>query len=79
MQPNPPPLSDVAEELLGKFGEILRGRDLAPLLGYRAQRTFARAAAAGILPVPVFRMAGRRGWFARTREVAAWLGRPLSS
>lgn len=63
----------VERELLARFGEVLHGRDVAPLLGYRSARAFARAAEAGFLPVPIFRMAGRRGWFARTRELAAWL------
>ena len=67
------PQDQMVLSLLERFGELMKGRDLAGLLGFGSDRSFARAAASGQLPIPVFRMKGRRGWFARTRDVAAWL------
>lgn len=59
--------------LLGAHGELMTGADLRRLLRMNHERAFRRAAAAGRLPVSVFRLPGRKGWFARTRDVAAWL------
>lgn len=51
----------------------MTGASLRLLLHMKHERAFRRAAAAGRLPVSVFRLPGRKGWFARTRDVAAWL------
>lgn len=40
---------------------------------YKTERSFRRAAQSGRLPVPVFRLEGRRGWFAKTSDVERWL------
>lgn len=63
----------LVQVLLRENGEIMNGRALAELLKFGSDRSFRRAAAKGRLPVSVFRMDGRTGWFARTREVAEWL------
>jgi len=54
-------------------------RALSELFKFGSERSFRRAASSGSLPVSVFRVSGRRGWFARTRDVAAWLARCASS
>ena len=54
-------------------GPIMDGRQLMQVFLYRTERSFRRAAQAGRLPVPVFRLEGRRGWFARTEDVERWL------
>jgi len=59
--------------LLEKHGELMDGAALRILLHMKHERTFRRAIAASALPVGVFRLAGRKGWYARTRDVAAWL------
>lgn len=59
--------------LLEKHGELMDGPALRGLLHIKHERTFRRAVAAGALPVGVFRLEGRKGWYARTRDVAAWL------
>lgn len=61
--------------LLQIHGEIMDSDALAELFKFGSERSFRRAAAGGHLPVSVFRISGRRGWFARTRDVAAWLDR----
>lgn len=48
-------------------------RALTALFKFGSDRSFRRSACNGTLPVSVFRIPGRRGWFARTQDVAAWL------
>lgn len=65
---------DVIEAtLLAQYGELMTGESLRRALGYRSERTFQRAIKAKTVPVPAVALPGRRGWFARTRDVAAWL------
>ncbi len=61
------------EALLTTHGELLGGAALARTLGFKTQRAFQKAAVAGRLPLDTFVIAGRRGRFARTRDVAIWL------
>jgi hypothetical protein len=61
------------ERLLVRHGEIVGGRELMHLLGYRSVRSFARACALQTLPIHSFELEGRRGRFARTRDVIDWL------
>lgn len=48
-------------------------RALTALFKFGSDRSFRRSACKGTLPVSVFRIPGRRGWFARTEDVAVWL------
>lgn len=48
-------------------------RALTALFKFGSDRSFRRSARKGALPVNVFRIPGRRGWFARTEDVAVWL------
>lgn len=59
--------------LIEKHGELMDSASLEALLRFGSNRSFRRAAAAGALPVRVFRIEGRSGWFARTEDVAVWL------
>lgn len=61
------------EPTIVRHGPIMDGRQLMHLFLFRTERSFRRAAQAGRLPVPVFRLEGRRGWFARTSDVERWL------
>lgn len=64
---------DVGACLLALHGELMDGQALAALFKFGSDRSFRRNASQGRLPVSVFRVPGRRGWFARTREVGQWL------
>lgn len=64
---------DIRAELLGRYGELLTGQVLQRCLGFRSLRSFQRALSEGRIPVPTFTLEGRRGTYARTRDVAAWL------
>lgn len=65
--------SPYESSLVGEHGELMGAVALMKLLHVANERTFRRIAAAGGLPVSVFHVPGRQGWFARTRDVAAWL------
>jgi len=70
----PPPLAhQIVSALLSAHGELIGGVELARCLGFRTTRAFQKAAAAERLPVETFVLEGRRGRFARTRDIAIWL------
>lgn len=64
---------EVGSSLLALHGELMDSQALAALFKFRSGRAFRRSASKGALPVSVFRVPGRRGWFARTRDVGLWL------
>lgn len=65
--------SEIRDGLLRRHGELLTGKTLHRCLGFGSVRSFQRAVTEGALPVVTFTLPGRRGRFARTRDVAAWL------
>ena len=72
--------AEIREALVSRHGELLSGATLQRCLGYRSARAYRRAIAQNALPVVTFALPGRRGYFARTRDVAAWLavlGKPI--
>ncbi|HZR02488.1 MAG TPA: hypothetical protein VFA81_04860 [Burkholderiales bacterium] len=66
-------LQGIQDDLLARHGELMTGEPLRRALGFASERSFLRAAKGKNLPVRVFELAGRRGRFARTRDVAQWL------
>lgn len=66
--------ADALEErrLIKEFGLIVGGKDLMKLLGFRNYQSFYSACIEDRLPIPVFEILGRRGKFAKTRDVANW-------
>lgn len=65
--------SRLADALVKRHGEILKGAALRKSLGFRSPRTLYRAVANKSVPVPLFKMSGQSAWSAKTRDVAAWL------
>lgn len=61
------------ERLTGQHGELIGGMALARCMGYRTPRAFQVALQRGQVAVATFPLAGRRGRFARTFELARWL------
>lgn len=64
---------DLAGQMLEKYGPLLRGVELYTALGFRTYAAFHRARENGRIGVRTFEVQGRRGVFALTNEVAAWL------
>lgn len=60
-------------QLLPYYGPLLGSRDLWRVLGYSSPGGFRQAKFRNQLPVTVFEIEGRRGSYALTIEVAAWL------
>jgi len=61
------------QQLLDRYGPTLGGKELYLALGFRSYSAFHRSKQLGELGINVFTLPGRRGWFALTTEVAAWL------
>lgn len=59
--------------LLDRYGATLGGQDLYAALGFKTYAAFHRSRQLGAIGVKLFTLPGRRGWFALTTDVAAWL------
>jgi len=68
-----PNLSAMAVRYLREFGPLLTSSQAAKLLGYRDAEALRQARLANRLPVPLFKIDGRRRWYASTAAVAGWL------
>lgn len=55
------------------YGVLIPGKELSRLLGFSSTAALRRAHATGRLPIPMFQMEGRRGWFAHAGDVCAYL------
>lgn len=66
---------DLLQWLLDKHGPLMGGDALYAALGFRTYAAFHRARLNGDVDVHVFPISGRRGVFALTTDVAAWLQR----
>jgi hypothetical protein len=59
--------------LSDRYGSLLSLADIAFVLHYSSVQAVRQARLRGRLPVDVFQMPGRRGWFASARSVARLL------
>ena len=59
--------------LTSAYGPIVGGEQLTRLLGYPSNEAFRQALNRGQLPVRTFKIPHRRGKFAYTADIAAWL------
>ncbi|WP_295381043.1 hypothetical protein [uncultured Stenotrophomonas sp.] len=68
------PLAQMLEQdLLHRYGPVIGQDDLRQALGYASADAFRQAISRGVLPVPVFVIAHRRGKFALAKDIAQWL------
>jgi hypothetical protein len=68
-----PALSATTVWYLREFGPLLTSSQAAKLLGYRNAESLRQARLANRLPVPMFKIDDRRGWYAATAAVARWV------
>ena len=61
------------EQLVERHGEVVGGVDLATMIGFRTVDALRKAIHSNKIGLKTFRMPGRPGHFALTREVAVWL------
>lgn len=69
MEPN----EALETKYLRAFGAVLSASQTAQVLGYRSTAALAKARSRGQLPIQMFSLPHRRGLFADTTEIAAWI------
>jgi hypothetical protein len=52
---------------------ILTAAETARCLGFASVNALLRSRKRGLLPIEMFQIPGRRGWFAATRAVLGWV------
>ncbi|GLQ50057.1 hypothetical protein GCM10010872_15060 [Dyella flava] len=67
--------SPTLDVLLKAHGWILSAATTAKLLGFPSTDALRMARTHGRLPIDMFLIEGRRGWFASSADVATWLDR----
>lgn len=60
-------------ELYLPMTAILTSTETARVMGFASTEALSRARLDGRLPISMFRVPGRRGWFAATKDVKTWL------
>ena len=72
-------LSDLGNELeadlLKLYGPVLNGENLTKSLGYVSREAFRQSVVRETVPVPIFKMEGKRGYYALTKDVAMYLAK----
>jgi len=68
-----------ANELLARHGPLIGGQELAKVMNFKNMAAFRQALRRGTIPVRVFELPGRRGKFAMTQDLVAWLASLESS
>jgi hypothetical protein len=58
---------------------LIGASEMARLLGFPSTGALAKARQTGRLPIPMFQLPGRRGWFASTAAVKAFLEAMVAS
>lgn len=56
-----------------QYGPTICGKDLYTALGFKTYAAFNRVNKLNGIGVKIFKIDGRRGWFALTSEIAEWL------
>jgi len=59
--------------LILQFGPFIPAVRAADLLSYPSLQAFTAARRRGRLPFALCRLDGRKGWFARTKDVTRWI------
>lgn len=67
--------SELKETLLDRYGPVISGGDLISCLGYPSSGAFRKALSRKTAPDFIFTLKNRKGKFALTTDVAAWLAR----
>lgn len=68
-----PVAASVAQWLLQEHGPLLDAATTAKVLGFRNPDALRQARRDCRLPIPMFKIPGRRGWFAATLKAAEWV------
>lgn len=71
------PSKPAALELYLPRTPLMSASETARVMGFSSTEALAKARLAGRLPIEMFKLPGRRGWFASTESVRAWLEHTL--
>ncbi|HET7332905.1 hypothetical protein [Dyella sp.] len=63
----------ITRDLAVEYGPLLDAAATAKALGFKSQDALRQARRDGRLPISMFRLPGRRGWFASTQAVIEWI------
>ncbi len=78
-----PPLDELTTELEAilteRYGLMLPSRVLWKLLGYPSTDAWRKAIQRKTIPVPIFQIPERNGYFALSRDVAVWIAKARMS
>lgn len=66
---------ELENEMLGRYGPMMFGKNLINALGYRSGDAFRQAVSRKTVPIHVFSIEKRKGKFALTKDVAFWLAK----
>lgn len=66
-------VNKLEKELFDRYGPMIGGAKLHKVLGYNTSAAFRLALKQGDISLPVFKIEKRRGNFALTVDIAAWL------
>lgn len=66
---------ELEQDMLSLYGPILSGEKLLQSLGYVSKDAFRQSIVRETVPVSVFKIDGRRGYFALTKDVARYLAK----
>lgn len=69
------PKHSFSERLHSQHGPLMTGSSLWRALGYKSSASFRQAKVRNTVCIRVFNLPGRRGIYAFTKDVAAWLER----
>ena len=72
-------VEQLEDDLIQRFGTLLSSSALAKALGYSSVDALRQAIARETVPVPVFKLPNRRGYFAFGKDVAYWLAQQYKS
>lgn len=65
--------AELEKELLDRYGPMLPSRVLWKVLGYSSSSAWRQSISRRTVPVPIFPLEGRSGYFALSHDVAAWM------
>jgi hypothetical protein len=66
---------EIETVLAERYGELLSASTITKVLAFPSVDAFRQARHRGKLPIPVFQIEMRRGYFALTKDVALWLAK----
>jgi hypothetical protein len=64
---------NLRDQLLERYGPLVRGSDLYEALGFRTYGAFRFALGKGEIPIRVFKLPHRRDWYSLSGDLAEWL------